>query len=147
MPNPLPFGWGRATLPKILELIALTEPGPFAGKTIELGEYYGVFDGERLIAMAGERFIAGPLREISGVCTHPEFQGRGLARHLIEKLIRLELQRQEIPFLHVKRDNVRARRIYEKWVSATIKSGCCTWSRENKARSFQLLSRRGPTRP
>ena len=101
-------------VPQILALVAVTQPGPFAERTIELGAYYGMFDGERLVAMAGERMAAGPLREISGVCTHPDFQGRGFARRLVEMLIRLEMQRNEIPFLHVMQDNGHARRIYER---------------------------------
>jgi GNAT superfamily N-acetyltransferase len=105
---------GPSHVPQVLELVAVTHPGPFAERTIELGDYYGVFEGERLVAIAGERMAAGNLREISGVCTHPDFQGRGLARRLVEMLIRLELQRSEIPFLHVMQDNDRARRIYER---------------------------------
>ena len=97
-----------------LALATLTRPGPFGPRTLELGEYFGCFDGERLIAMAGERMQAGTLREISGVCTHPDFQGRGLARRLTIKLIRRQLQRGEIPFLHVMRDNGNARRLYER---------------------------------
>src|SRR5712671_499042 len=69
-----------------LELATLTRPGPFGLRTIELGEYFGYFEGERLIAMAGERMHAGTLREISGVCTHPDYQGRGYARRLMTKL-------------------------------------------------------------
>ena len=49
-----------------LELATLTHPGPFGPRTIELGEYFGCFEGERLVAMAGERMHAGTLREISG---------------------------------------------------------------------------------
>jgi len=51
-----------------------------------------VFEGERLIAMAGERMQAGQLREVSGVCTTPERQGRGLALRLMNRLIRREMQ-------------------------------------------------------
>lgn len=105
---------GSADVPQMLQLVAATQPGPFAERTVELGEYYGVFEGERLVAMAGERFEAGTLREISGVCTHPDFQGRGLARRLVQMLIRLEIGRNKIPFLHVMNDNHRARRIYER---------------------------------
>lgn len=97
-----------------LELAKLTNPGPFGLRTIELGEYFGCFDGPRLIAMAGERMCAGPLREISGVCTHPDFQGRGLARRLMMKLIRRQMQRQETPFLHVMCANDRAHGLYER---------------------------------
>jgi len=94
------------------ELAALTNPGPFGPRTIELGEYFGFFDGPRLMAMAGERLQAGALREISGVCTHPDFQGRGFARRLVVKLLRRQMQRNETPFLHVMRSNEAAHRLY-----------------------------------
>lgn len=97
-----------------VELAALTKPGPFGPRTPELGDYFGCFEGERLVAMAGERMHAGTLREISGVCTHPDFQGKGLARRLVEKLIVTQLQRGETPFLHVMRDNDSAHRMYAR---------------------------------
>jgi len=99
---------------QMLELVALTRPGPFGPRTIELGDYFGCFEDKRLAAMAGERMLAGPLREISGVCTHPDFQGRGLARRLMQLLLRRELQRGETPFLHVMRDNAGARGLYAR---------------------------------
>ena len=109
-----------AHVPQMLELVAIRPPGPFGVRNIELGEYYGVFDGGdggdggRLVAMAGERMHAGRFREISGVCTHPDFQGRGYARRLMMKLLRLEILRGQTPFLHVMHDNVDARRLYER---------------------------------
>ena len=103
-------------LPQILELVGLTRPGPFGPRTIELGEYYGLVDSAsgRLMAMAGERCAAGPLREISGVCTHPDFQGRGLARRLMLKLIRCQMARGETPVLHVMSSNERAIALYQR---------------------------------
>jgi ribosomal protein S18 acetylase RimI-like enzyme len=95
-----------------LELAQLTRPGPFGPRTIELGDYFGCFDGGRLVAMAGERMFAGRLREVSGVCTHPDFQGRGLARRLVAKLIGRQVARDQIPFLHVMSDNAAAHRLY-----------------------------------
>jgi GNAT superfamily N-acetyltransferase len=108
----IPLGPEHAT--RALELALLTRPGPFGLRTIELGDYFGCVEGNRLIAMAGERMHAGTLREISGVCTHPDFQGRGFARKLMNKLIRRQMQRGETPFLHVMRDNTSARRLYER---------------------------------
>lgn len=105
---------GPANLPQVLELVALTQPGPFGPRTLELGECVGCFDGPRLVAMAGERMFAGRWREVSGVCTHPQAQGRGLARRLVEELLRHELQRGELPFLHVMTDNANARRLYQR---------------------------------
>jgi GNAT superfamily N-acetyltransferase len=95
-----------------LELALLTKPGPFGLRTIELGEYFGCFEEDRLVAMAGERLHAGTLREISGVCTHPDFQGRGLARRLMLKLIRRQMKRGEIPCLHVASGNTGAHGLY-----------------------------------
>jgi ribosomal protein S18 acetylase RimI-like enzyme len=95
-----------------LELATLTRPGPFGPRTIELGEYFGYIEDGRLVAMAGERMAAEGLREISGVCTDPSQQGRGLARKLMEKLVRRQLQRGETPFLHVMRANERAHELY-----------------------------------
>ena len=97
-----------------LELAKLTNPGPFGIRTPELGEYFGYFDGGRLVAMAGERMCAGHLHEISGICTHPDFQGRGLARKLTLKLVRRQIQRGKTPFLHVMSHNAPARALYAK---------------------------------
>ena len=66
---------GPAHAPRALALAELTHPGPFGLRTIELGDYFGFFDGTELIAMAGERFHVGSLREISGVCTRPTSRG------------------------------------------------------------------------
>lgn len=111
-PDAVPLHAGHAA--QALELALLTKPGPFGLRTLELGEYFGVFEGERLIAMAGERMQAGTLREISGVCTHPDHQGRGLARQLMEKLLYREAARGETTFLHVMRENTGARGLYER---------------------------------
>ena len=100
--------------PQALELAHLTNPGPFGIRTPELGEYFGYFDGGRLIAMAGERLCSGALHEVSGICTHPDFQGRGLARKLTLKLVRRQMQRGKTPFLHVMVQNTPARALYEK---------------------------------
>lgn len=97
-----------------VELALLTKPGPFGPRTLELGQYLGCFREGRLVAMAGERMNAGSLREISGVCTHPEAQGQGLARRLMAMLLRRQLARGETPFLHVMHDNHGAHRLYQR---------------------------------
>jgi GNAT superfamily N-acetyltransferase len=97
-----------------VELTRLTNPGPFGIRTPELGDYFGYFEDGRLIAMAGERTEAQGLREVSGICTHPEFQGRGLARKLTLKLVHRHLQRGLRTYLHVMGHNTGARRLYAK---------------------------------
>ena len=117
-PQAVPLGAHHAA--QALALAQLTHPGPFGLRTLELGDYFGCFEGERLIAMAGERSHAAGLREISGVCTHPDFQGRGLARRLTAKLILRQMRRGETPFLHVMRDNTGARELYRRMGFRTI---------------------------
>lgn len=111
-PEAEPLGSQHAE--QAMALAALTRPGPFGPRTIELGDYFGLFDCARLMAMAGERAFAGQWREVSGICTHPDAQGRGLARRLTTKLIRRELLRGETPFLHVMRGNEGARALYRR---------------------------------
>lgn len=114
-----------------VELAKLTKPGPFGPRTIELGDYFGYFDDKgSLVAMAGERMAAPGLREISGVCVHPDFQGRGLARRLMEKLVLRQLQRGETPFLHVMRANEAAHGLY-------LRMGFADW-RETPVRVITL---------
>lgn len=111
-PDAVPLG--EAHRAQAFDLASLTRPGPFGPRTIDLGDYFGCFDGDRLVAMAGERMHAGDLREISGVCTHPSYQGRGFARRLIRKLVRRQRLRGETPFLHVMTGNQGARSLYQR---------------------------------
>ncbi len=112
VPEAVPLG--PAHVAQAMALAQLTRPGPFGPRTIELGDYFGVFDGARLVAMAGERGQAGRLREISGVCTHPDFQGRGHAGRLTRLLVSRMRGRGETPYLHVMTANAGARALYER---------------------------------
>ena len=105
---------GLEHVDQAMQLAALTRPGPFGPRTLEMGEYFGIFEDGRLVAMAGERMQAPGLREVSGVCTHPDHQGRGLARRLMEKLVHRQLLRGERPFLHVMAGNAGAVRLYQR---------------------------------
>jgi ribosomal protein S18 acetylase RimI-like enzyme len=104
---------GAGDVGEMLALVELTRPGPFAVRTVELGGYIGVFDGSTLVAMAGQRLAPPGYREISAVCTHPDFRGRGLAAGLTTLVARDILARGERPFLHHAADNHAARRVYE----------------------------------
>jgi GNAT superfamily N-acetyltransferase len=98
----------------VLALTALVYPHYFRPRTIELGRYYGIYEDGRLAAMAGERLGMDGHQEISAICTHPDFSGRGHARRLTAILSNDNLARGRTPFLHVSRDNVRAMRLYER---------------------------------
>jgi len=105
---------GREHAAQALALATLTQPGPFGPRTTEMGDYFGIFEDGALIAMAGERMQVETLREISGVCTHPAHQGRGLARTLIGVLLNRQLGRGATPFLHVMRGNTLAHAFYRR---------------------------------
>jgi GNAT superfamily N-acetyltransferase len=95
------------------ELTKTAFPDFFRERTAELGLYLGIYDGGKLIAMAGERLAIHGLQEISGVCTHPDFAGRGHARRLTRALMSRHRRRGVASFLHVSEGNVGARRLYE----------------------------------
>ena len=103
-----------ADVPQMLALVELTQPGPFRPRTIELGDYFGVFEQGALIAMAGERLQTPEFTEISAVCTHPSARGRGLAAALSHRVATGILARGQTPILHVARTNVGAQRVYER---------------------------------
>src|ERR1700688_1210800 len=95
------------------ELTQIAFPDFFRERTAELGVYLGVYAGAKLIAMAGERIALTGLQEISGVCTHPDFAGRGHARRLTRALLSRQQRRGVGSFLHVSEGNMGARRLYE----------------------------------
>jgi predicted GNAT family acetyltransferase len=99
---------------EMVALAELTKPGPFGKRTRELGHYLGIRESNCLAAMAGERLHLSGCTEISAVCTHPDFQGRGYAGRLMSILMREIAQRGEIPILHVRRENAGAIHLYEK---------------------------------
>ena len=106
-------------VPDMLALVALTKPGPFRLRTVELGNYIGIREDGRLIAMAGERLWVGESREVSAICTHPDVQGRGYARMLMGRVINRMLRAGETPFLHVEWTNKRAIDLYRALGFAT----------------------------
>ena len=103
----------------VLALTALVYPHYFRERTMELGRYFGMYmqdkNGDvRLAAMIGERLGTDTHTEMSAICTHPDFNGRGYARRLTAFLTNATLERGRTPFLHVSRENARALRIYER---------------------------------
>jgi ribosomal protein S18 acetylase RimI-like enzyme len=98
----------------VLALTALVYPHYFRERTMELGRYFGIYQDGRLAAMIGERLGTDTHQEMSAICTHPDFNGRGYARRLTAMLGNDTLQRGRMPFLHVSHENVRAKRMYEQ---------------------------------
>lgn len=108
-------------VPQMLALTKLTNPGPFDVRTIDFGHYRGIFDGDRLVAMAGQRMHPVPYAEISAVCTHPDYLGKGYARQLLLYQVHRIRAASGIPILHVLHDNERAIKVYESLGFSTRK--------------------------
>lgn len=104
---------GDADAAEMLALAELTQPGPFLAQTHRMGRFLGVRLQGRLAAMAGERMHVAGHTEISGVCTHPDFRGLGLARCLSAAVAQQIEARGERPFLHAWRSNASAIALYE----------------------------------
>jgi ribosomal protein S18 acetylase RimI-like enzyme len=104
----------NADIPQMLELTDNTKPGPFYERTIDFGNYIGIFNNDKLVAMAGERLKVNGYTEASAICTHPDFLGKGYASYLLSKVSEQIIQEASIPFLHVRSDNSRAIEVYKK---------------------------------
>lgn len=99
--------------PAMVELTNIAFPGYFRPRTGEMGRYAGIHDdGGRLVALSGERMDLGHMREVSAVCTHPDFTGRGYARKLVEFIMHGMQQQGVRPMLHVGAANARAQALY-----------------------------------
>lgn len=102
-----------------LALTALVYPHYFRPRTMELGRYFGMYvpdeSGDaRLAAMIGERLGTETHTEMSAICTHRDFEGRGYASRLTAFLTNDTFARGQTPFLHVSLENPRAKALYER---------------------------------
>jgi predicted GNAT family acetyltransferase len=116
----------------MIQLATLTKPGPFNTRTIEFGHYHGIFENNRLAAMTGQRLHVDDHTEISAVCTHPDFLGKGYAATLMRHQVKFILAQNQIPFLHVRADNSRAIALYER-----------LGFKENRVMNFYFMKRLG----
>ena len=103
-----------ADAPDMLALAKLTEPGPFLERTNRMGRFVGIRVDGRLAAMAGERMRVPGYTELSGVCTHPDFRGRGFARRLSTVVVSDIAARGDCAFLHAWKSNHTAIALYEQ---------------------------------
>jgi ribosomal protein S18 acetylase RimI-like enzyme len=97
----------------MLELAERAKPGPYQRRTPELGTYFGIHDGERLVAMAGERLRLPGAVEISAVAVDPAYRGRGYGTALTAAVAARIRAANQMPFLHVYAD-IPAFALYKK---------------------------------
>ena len=103
---------GETDKEEMFGLIDSVQPGYYLPDTRLLGDYFGIRQEGRLVAMAGERMRITGLSEISAVCTLPSYTGRGYAQQLMAHLCRRQRATGITPFLHVAKANQRALRLY-----------------------------------
>ena len=99
---------------EMFQLINSVQPGYFKEETPQLGNYYGIKADGKLVAMAGERLKLSGFSELSAVCTHAGYTGRGFAYQLVLKVCKEMTKQGKIPFLHVLESNTRAIQLYER---------------------------------
>jgi predicted GNAT family acetyltransferase len=103
-----------ADIPEMVALADITEPGPFRHHTAKLGGFLGIRVDGRLAAMAGQRLSPTGFAEVSAVCTHPDFRGRGYAQALVAAVTRNVRAEGRTPFLTSLEANTGAVRIYQQ---------------------------------
>ena len=98
----------------LLNLVNLVQPGYFKNKTPDLGNYYGIYKENQLVAVTGERMKMNNFTEVSAVVTHPDYTGQGLAKKLVAHTSNRIFLENKIPYLHVAEANIGAIKLYEK---------------------------------
>ncbi|WP_156384578.1 GNAT family N-acetyltransferase [Devosia sp. Root413D1] len=102
-----------ADFPQMLALVDVARPGPLGPRALELGNFRGIFDGAKLVALAGERLRFDRYTEVATVCTHPDYRGRGYARAVVSAVMQEIVDAGRTPFLGVDDGNIAAIRLYE----------------------------------
>jgi ribosomal protein S18 acetylase RimI-like enzyme len=98
----------------LFELVNLVQPGYFRKNTFLLGEYFGIFKDDQLIAVTGERMKMDAITEVSAVVTHPDHTGKGYAKQLVAHTVNNILRQKKIACLHVTESNIGAIKLYEQ---------------------------------
>jgi GNAT superfamily N-acetyltransferase len=103
-----------ADAPAMVGLTNVAFPGYFRPETCRMGDFYGVWSGGMLVAMAGERMCPFPFREITAVCTHPEHRGHGYAAALVAQVLHSQRDKGALSTLWVVVTNLKAIELYRR---------------------------------
>jgi ribosomal protein S18 acetylase RimI-like enzyme len=118
---------GDAHREDVLALTDLVYPHYYRSRTMEMGRYFGLYVDGRLAAITGERMTTTRATELSAICTHPDFLGRGYARRLMAHLVNDLLAQGRRPSLHVSHENARAKSLYRQ-VGFRVRRDIGFWS-------------------
>jgi ribosomal protein S18 acetylase RimI-like enzyme len=104
-----------ADVPEMSVLYTATRTGRTLCPRIQkLGQFLGVREEGKLVALGGLRLHLPGYREITTVATLPDREGRGYATAIVRSLIERIRSRGDRPFLTVRTDNTRAIEIYRR---------------------------------
>lgn len=98
----------------LANLVNLVQPGYFKSDTPLMGNYYGIYKDNKLVAVAGERMKMHGYTEVSAVVTDPGYTGKGYAKQLVSHTCKKIIREDKTPYLHVTETNENAIRLYEK---------------------------------
>ncbi len=102
-------------VPEMSVVYTATRPGRTLCPRIQkLGQFLGIREEGKLVAMGGLRLHLPGYREITTVATLPEYEGRGYGTTIVRGLIERIRSRGDRPFLTVRNDNMRAIEIYRR---------------------------------
>ncbi len=97
----------------IYDLVWLVMPGYYEKRSFEMGDFFGIFKENKLVAVTGQRMQCNDWTEISAVVTHPNYTKRGLAKQLVVHTTKEILKQNKVPILHTDKGNP-AIGLYEK---------------------------------
>ena len=98
---------------EVYDLIWLVMPGFYQKRGFEMGEFFGIFKNNKLVAISGQRMQTNDFIEVSSVVTHPDYTRKGLAKQLIYHTTKAILKENKLPILHTNKGNP-AISLYEK---------------------------------
>ncbi|UAM98653.1 GNAT family N-acetyltransferase [Polaribacter litorisediminis] len=103
----------QKNMDEVYDLIWLVMPGFYQKRGFEMGNFYGIFKNNKLIAISGQRMQTDDFIEVSSVVTHPNYTRRGFAKQLIQHTTKEILKENKLPILHTNKGNP-AIELYEK---------------------------------
>ncbi|GEM_PF-1616758 len=99
-------------LPEISKLFSMVPGMVWTPKSLMYGPYYGAFDGNMLVSVAGAHFNTKYVAEVGNVITLRMYRRRGLARAVTQAVINELNPYSKIIYLSVYVDNTPAVNLY-----------------------------------
>lgn len=96
----------KENIDEVYDLIWLVMPGYYQKRGFEMGNFYGIFKDNKLIAISGQRLQTDDFIEISSVVTHPNYTRRGFAKQLIHHTTKEIIKENKLPILHTNKGNL-----------------------------------------